>query len=179
VAYRHAISGDAPGIARLHAESWRKHYRGAYSDDFLDHAVMGDRLAIWTQRTRELGPDEYTLVAETDEGIIGFAHTILDDDPRWGALLENLHVATSLHRSGIGTRLLVGTGHAIVQRAPSKRLYLWVLEQNVAAQAFYRTMGGTCVERALAPAPGGHPARLSGSPHRLRYVWPDLSVFAE
>jgi GNAT superfamily N-acetyltransferase len=179
VEYRAASSSDASGIARLHAESWQKHYRGAYSDDFLDHGVMGDRLAIWTQRTRERRPAEYTLVAETDEGIVGFAHTILDEDPRWGALLENLHVVTSLHRSGIGTRLLVGTAHAIVQHAASKRLYLWVLEQNVAAQAFYRGMGGTCVERALAAAPGDDPARLSGSPHRLRYVWPDLSVFAE
>jgi hypothetical protein len=58
-------------------------------------------------------------------------------------------------------------------------VYLWVLEQNVGAQAFYQTMGGACVERALAPAPGGDLARLNGNPCRLRYVWPDPNVLLE
>ncbi len=26
-------------------------------------------------------------------GLIGFAHTAFDEDPTWGALLDNLHVA--------------------------------------------------------------------------------------
>jgi hypothetical protein len=36
VRIRVADSSDAPAIAALHAESWRRHYRGAYSDAFLD-----------------------------------------------------------------------------------------------------------------------------------------------
>jgi hypothetical protein len=52
-------------------------------------------------------------------------------------------------------------------------LYLWVLEQNTAAQAFYEAKGGRCVERGLAPPPGGDPDRLVGAPRRLRYIWPD------
>jgi ribosomal protein S18 acetylase RimI-like enzyme len=179
VEYRPASSSDAAGIAKLHAESWRKYYRGAYSDRFLDHSVTSDRLAVWTQQTREKQADEYTLVAESDERIMGFAHTILGDDPKWGALLENLHVASVMQRSGIGTQLMVGTADAIVERAPSRGLYLWVLEQNAAAQAFYHSFGGACVERSLAPAPGGDPSRLSGNPYRMRYVWPDPNVLLE
>ncbi|EPJ42628.1 hypothetical protein STAFG_0002 [Streptomyces afghaniensis 772] len=32
-------------------------------------------------------------------------------------------------------------------------MYLWVLEQNTAAQEFYRALGCTCVEKALVPPP--------------------------
>jgi hypothetical protein len=57
-------------------------------------------------------------------------------------------------------------------------LYLWVLEQNVAAQAFYRALGGTVVERGKVPDPGGVPGRLGGSPGCLRVAWPDASALA-
>jgi hypothetical protein len=47
-------------------------------------------------------------------------------------------------------------------------LYLWVLEQNTDAQAFYRARGGTPVERAWrGPFPGG------GHAFSFRYAWPD------
>ena len=33
--------------------------------------------------------------------VVGFVHMILDEDPRWGALLDNLHVTHRLKRHGI------------------------------------------------------------------------------
>jgi hypothetical protein len=50
-------------------------------------------------------------------------------------------------------------------------LYLWVLEQNVDAQAFYHARGGRCVERTPVSPPGGIPSRLTGAPMKLRYAW--------
>jgi hypothetical protein len=50
-----------------------------------------------------------------------------------------------------------------------------VLEQNSDARAFYVARGGTCVERADVPPPGGDLARLNSQPIGLRYVWPDGS----
>jgi len=52
-------------------------------------------------------------------------------------------------------------------------MYLWVLEQNTGAQAFYAASGGRAAERAFADSPGGVPGRLQGRPAKLRYVWPD------
>jgi ribosomal protein S18 acetylase RimI-like enzyme len=115
-------------------------------------------------------------VAERDGTVVGFAHTIVDDDPVWGALIDNLHVAHALRRHGIGRRLLAASARFVVKRTPSAGLYLWVLEQNQAAQNFYEALGGRSVERCRALPPGGDPARLDGTPFRLRYVWPDLSV---
>jgi hypothetical protein len=57
-------------------------------------------------------------------------------------------------------------------------MYLWVLEQNTAAQQFYRALGGTCVEVAPVPPPGGVPARLNGFPKGLRIAWSDTSLLA-
>lgn len=50
LSFRLAAATDAAAIADLHAQSWRRHYRGAYSDAFLDGDVAADRLAAWTER---------------------------------------------------------------------------------------------------------------------------------
>jgi ribosomal protein S18 acetylase RimI-like enzyme len=171
--YREATAADAAAIAGLHADSWRRHYRGAYLDSFLDGDVIADRMAEWADRLSRPAPDRYTVVADLGGAIAGFAHTILDADPRWGAFLDNLHVRHDMKRRGIGARLLAETVRAVASRRPSAGLYLWVLEQNTAAQAFYRAQGGSCVERELAgPFPGG------GHAFSFRYAWPDLSTLA-
>jgi GNAT superfamily N-acetyltransferase len=173
--FRPAGPGDAAAVARLHADSWRRHYRGAFADDFLDRDVEGYLRPVWTERLAVPDPRARTILAEHDGVVTGLAHTLLGEDPVWGALLDNLHVAYGLKGQGIGTRLLALTARAVLDAAPSRGLYLWVLEQNSAARAFYAARGGTCVGREPAPAPGGDPARLNGTPMGLRYAWPDPS----
>ena len=172
VRFRSARATDAQAIASLHADSWRRHYRGAYSDAFLDADVVQDRLSVWIGRLSDPPPEAVTIIAKRDPGVVGFVHGILGEDPIWGALVDNLHVTHRLQRRGIGARLLTLIGRAVVDRTPSSGLYLWVLEQNTDAQAFYAARGGTCVGRELASAPGGDPRRLNGAPVKLRYAWP-------
>jgi hypothetical protein len=50
ITFRDASARDIEAIATLHADSWRRHYRGAYLDSFLDGDVVADRLAVWGQR---------------------------------------------------------------------------------------------------------------------------------
>jgi hypothetical protein len=173
--FRTAGAGDAHAIARLHADSWQRHYRGAFSDAFLDNDVAGYLLPVWTERLARPDPQARTILAELDGVVVGLAHTILGEHPRWGAFLDNLHVAHGLKRQRIGTRLLALTGREVVTSAPSSGLHLWVLEQNSDARAFYAARGGACVERADVPPPGGDPARLNGKPVGLRYAWRDAS----
>jgi GNAT superfamily N-acetyltransferase len=165
--FRLADASDAEAVAALHADSWRRHYRGAYSDAYLDGDVEGDRVAVWTVRLAEPDRPSQTIVAEDGGRIVAFAHTVFDDDPRWGALLDNLHVVHGNKRRGIGSRLLTLTARAVIARGTG--LYLWVLEQNVDAQAFYESRGARCVERVLI-TPSRH---LNGSPAALRYAWAD------
>ena len=115
---RAAGPSDVEAIAALHADSWRRNYRGAYSDEFLDGDVTADRLLIWTERINEPRPTQATIVAERASKLIGFAHTIFDDDPTWGAFLENLHVTHGLTRNGVGTRLMTATAKVVVAHQP-------------------------------------------------------------
>ncbi|MGH3342047.1 MAG: GNAT family N-acetyltransferase [Carbonactinosporaceae bacterium] len=168
--YRPATKRDAEAIAALHAESWRTNYRGAFSETFLDGEVFEDRWAVWSERLSEIGRSHDTVVSEDAGVIIGFAHTVLDHDPVWGAFLDNLHVARQAKRRGVGTQLMARSATAILARGRHRSLYLLVLETNAAAQAFYEARGGTCVGSEVSEPPGG------GSIVGLRYVWKDSSV---
>lgn len=175
VRFRRASVDDANNVAALHADSWRRHYRGAYSDSFLDGDVLGDRKTVWSERLAEPGHSR-TILAEDDAGLIGFIHVIFDDDPRWGSLIDNLHVDSSRRRGGVGTALLVRAGDAIRDQAAMPAAYLWVLDQNTAAQNFYRARGGVFVEKVAVPPPGGVASRLIGSPVGIRVAWPELFI---
>jgi GNAT superfamily N-acetyltransferase len=174
VQFRSAGPSDAAAIAALHAESWRRHYRGAYSDAFLDGDVLADRLEVWSQRLEVSDGGGHTVLAEDAGSPIAFVHTVFDDDRTWGALLDNLHVIPGHKRRRVGSRLMGLSASEAIERGTG--LYLWVLEQNVDAQAFYASRGGECVERALASPPGAVADRLNGSPVKLRYAWADPAV---
>jgi GNAT superfamily N-acetyltransferase len=170
VRLRPADADDAAPIASLHADSWRRHYRGAYADSFLDSDVAADRRSVWSARL-DATLNSRTFVAEAAGRMVGFIHVIFDHDPQWGSLVDNLHVTPDKHRTGIGTKLLSHAARTVVERARTNQMYLWVLEQNTAAQHFYRASGATCVETAAVSPPGGDPSRLHGTPRKLRMAW--------
>lgn len=172
---RSADANDAPAVAALHTDSWRRHYRGAYSDSYLDGDVEADRLNVWSERLSDQDAETVTILAEDGSSLVGFAHTVLDADEEWGALLDNLHVVHARQRCGIGRRLVTETARALVERRPSSPFHLWVLEQNRAAQAFYEALGGSRADRRLVIPPGGDPARLNGTPYCYRYAWRDAA----
>jgi ribosomal protein S18 acetylase RimI-like enzyme len=146
-----------------------------YADAFLDHDVDADRLDTWTTRAHQPRPDACVLVAEADGVVVGFSYTICDHDPDFGSMLENLHVGRTRKGQGIGTQLMAMTAENLVQRGTAGGLYLWVLEPNTAARAFYDARGGRCVELRTSPPPGGDPANLVGAPRLCRYVWSDVA----
>jgi ribosomal protein S18 acetylase RimI-like enzyme len=158
----------------LHADSWRRFYRGAYSDEFLDGDVRADRQLVWSARLSQPSIATRTLVATTsDEGIVGFVHVVLDEDSTWGSLVDNIHVEERYQRTGIGSQLIAIAAEIVADSATASGLYLWVLEQNTSAQAFYQRHGATCAEKTPVQPPNGVQTRLNGSPMKLRYVWAD------
>ncbi|MEU8241269.1 GNAT family N-acetyltransferase [Actinoplanes missouriensis] len=172
--FRSAGPADAGRIAALHADSWRRHYRGAYSDSFLDGDVVADRHAVWSARLAAPAGSA-TILAEQDDRLAGFVHVVFDADPRWGSLVDNLHVVHDQHRTGLGTLLLGHAARAATEHATGAAHYLWVLRQNVAAQGFYTARGGVHVETVTVAPPGGDPTRLAGRPEKMRMAWDDLS----
>jgi ribosomal protein S18 acetylase RimI-like enzyme len=166
---RPATAQDSMAIALLHADSWRRNYRGAYTDAFLDGDVEANRRAVWAERLTDPGVDQRTIVAEIDDGLVGFVHLVCDDDPEWGALVDNLHVTHDRKGEGIGTALMAAAAQALLDARPaSPRIYLWVQERNTAAKAFYEARGGARVGSGIVNPPDGGPTSI-----KFRYAWPD------
>jgi predicted N-acetyltransferase YhbS len=164
---RRATPGDVDGIAALHADSWRRNYRGAFPDTFLDGDLVAERRAVWTDRLTHPGPVDLTLVADDGTGaVVGLAHTVLDSHPEWGALLDNLHVRHGLKGQGLGRRLVAATVEAVVAHDPAAGLHVEVLAQNTPAQAFYVRLGATLAHTAEFDTPG------AGRALAHVYTWP-------
>jgi hypothetical protein len=95
---RAAGPGDAEAIGLLHADSWRRHYRGAYADSFLDGNVLAERRSVWSARLAAPTASA-TVITEDGTGLVGFVHVVFDEDERWGSLLDNLHVTHDRRRA--------------------------------------------------------------------------------
>jgi ribosomal protein S18 acetylase RimI-like enzyme len=175
--FRAATADDAGSIAALHADSWRRHYRGAYADSFLDGDVLADRREVWTSRLTEPAGRTVTILAEDQGALTGFVHVVLDDDPVWGSLVDNLHVTNALRGRGIGAALMARAARSVLGGAARSRMYLWVLQQNEAAQGFYGSVGGVAAGSGVVGGPGGA-HRLVGTPGKFRYAWHEEAVTA-
>lgn len=173
IRYRLARNSDAEAIGALHAESWRRSYRGMLPDAFLDHDVFADRAAVWQERLNATDEQRtaVTIVAELDGEIAAFAHSVVDEDREWGTLLDNLHVRHNVKRLGIGKRLMAETAAWLEERESASGLYLWVLESNMPARQFYDSLGGRLAGRGVSHEGGG-------SAPSLRYWWPQLGLLS-
>jgi GNAT superfamily N-acetyltransferase len=168
---RDATRADAEAVANLHADSWRRHYRGAYDNDYLDGDVFAERRAVWAERLAHTDRTAArTILAVDGDTLLGFSHVMFDDDPTYGALVDNLHVTFGHKRGGIGTRLMVASARAVLDRPHPTGLYLWALQMNTAGRAFYRAIGGEEAGEELSELEGG------GAAVAVRYSWPDPYV---
>lgn len=159
VVFRDATAVDTAGIAKLHADSWRLHYRGAFTDEYLDGEIFEEREAVWRERLSAPARNQYVVVAEDAGELVGFACAYGADDERWGTLLDNVHVRADRQSSGLGARLISYVAKWSAANHPRCGLYLWVLGQNVRAQSFYTRLGGRDVAVVMwVPSPGGRDA---------------------
>lgn len=139
-----AGAGDAPEVARLHAESWRHAYRGLLPDTYLDGQAGSERLAAWSARLRDgaEGPLEVTL-AHVDGRAAGFSCLRPLAEPERGVYLDNLHVLPGFQGFGLGKHLLAHCAGRAAGAWPGRPLFLYVLDGNAQARDFYRRLGGT------------------------------------
>lgn len=168
--YRPATPADADAIAALHAQSWRQSYRGILTDAYLDGDIFADRQAVWQGRLSDPAPNQFLLVAEAGGAVQGFVCAFGDDDPRWGTLVDNLHVSQALKGRGVGTALLERVGDWVKAGRQHPGFHLWVFEKNHAARRFYANRGGETVEQDVKDNPGG------GQALTFRIAWPTATL---
>jgi ribosomal protein S18 acetylase RimI-like enzyme len=155
-------------VARLHADSWRRTYRGMMRDEYLDGDVVEDRLRVWRERLTSPAANQAVFVAEADAQLAGFVCIYSDDDPRWGSLIDNLHVRHDLQKAGTGRLLMRKAADWCAAAHPGKGMYLYVMRANTNAIAFYERLGGVNVESVDHPNSAG-----GGTAHVFRYAWPE------
>ena len=160
----HAISvADLDAVAALHCASWRIAYRGILTAAYLDGDLLTDRREVWHLKLSMMTERQFGWLAKHDGEPVGFVFASIDHDPTWGTLVDNLHVLPSHHGAGIGRGLLMAVAHFARERAKANAthagLFLWCLEQNIRARAFYEHLGAEAVERIVSTAADGqsHP----------------------
>jgi ribosomal protein S18 acetylase RimI-like enzyme len=171
---REAIAEDIASIAALHAESWRRTYRGMFADAFLDGDVIGNRLEVWRDRLDRPRDDQFVAVAVAGGRIGGFVCAYGAAHPEWGSLVDNLHVSADVQRGGLGLALMRETGAWLERRYTNAAVHLWVAEPNHHARLFYERLGAVNAETMRKANPGG------GTGSYCRYMWarPELITHA-
>lgn len=164
-----ATASDAAAIALLHAQSWRIAYRGLLTDEYLDAHVLRDRASFWSARFASPEPERRLVLKACDESaLLGFVCVLLDEEPAWGARLDNLHVSPGLKGTGIGYALFQAAREWTANMLPDPSMHLWCVERNLVARRFYDRQGGSVVETAVRPIAQGLCLP------ELRYLWPPL-----
>ena len=166
---RSAQFSDYAMIAKLHAKSWQQNYRGIFSHPFLDKEVEQERSGFWYNKLKFPKENQQVTVASLDENMVGFSCLLLNDDPAFGSLLDNLHVSMTLQKSGVGKLLMKECAKSICDKSNTKKMYLWVYESNKNAIRFYERLGGINVETADRQNEDGTKAKA------LRCIWTDGS----
>ena len=133
---RRATVDDAAGIARVHVAAWREAYAGRMPADFLASLDVERRARGWA--TILSAGESDAFVAERNGEIVGWATAGAgrDDDAPRDRELEGIYLLASAYGSGAGQQLL----DAAIGDAPA---YLWVMDGNGRAEAFYRRNGFT------------------------------------
>lgn len=135
---RPADPADAAGIAEVHVRTWQHAYRGLMPDAYLDALDVSARAARWQRilAGEHVGGRGANHVAVAGDRVVGFSTCgpARDDPAPQPRELYAIYVDPSAHGIGVAAPLL----DAAIGADPA---YLWVLDGNARAIAFYEKHG--------------------------------------
>jgi GNAT superfamily N-acetyltransferase len=157
---REARIGELDAAASVRARCWRESFGAVVPRDVLDNAEAWapDEAERWASEMLNRGAT-YWLALDPAGEIVGVAHADAASEPDAPAslFLETLYVLDRAKGSGLAGALL---HRAIGDELPA---YLWVIEGNERAVAFYRrhAFEPDGVVRDITPGwPGGRALRM-------------------
>ncbi|MDQ3929093.1 MAG: GNAT family N-acetyltransferase [Chloroflexota bacterium] len=140
---REATPADAPGIAKVHVDSWRTTYRGILPDDFLAGLSYEARERYWAGAIGNPDYRGFLYVAEDGPGnIVGFAAggPPQTEETTYEGELYVIYVLEGYQGRGIGRKLV----SAVVSRLNETGIHsmlVWVISSNP-FRRFYEVLGG-------------------------------------
>ncbi len=137
---RHAEPDDADAVETIRIRGWRTAYRHVFPPSDLDALrIDGER---WRRRFELPPPGWSTFVVEDGEQrVVGFASVGPSRDEQGPGELYAIYVDPDAWSTGAG-RALIETAEEQLRREYAVA-YLWVLEDNPRARAFYERAGWT------------------------------------
>ena len=151
---------DAEEVGRVHVRVWQEAYAGLMPAAYLDSLDPDEFAAHWRERLLAPRDGVRHWLARDEAGIVGLATSgpARDDHAPTPWQLYAINVLARGHGTGVGSALLDA---ALGDRAA----YLWVVEGNHRAIAFYRKHGFTDDGvRDLLPETGTPEVRMSRPP---------------
>ena len=136
---RPATRADISEMSRIHARSWKAAYLGLIPQAYLDEL----REDLWVPLFEQsLCNGTEALLALCENLSIGCATYCAARDEAlagWGEV-PSIYVLPEYFHGGTGTLLLQGAFDGLRDKGYSQA-YLWVLESNLRARAFYEHLG--------------------------------------
>ncbi|HUO11382.1 MAG TPA: GNAT family N-acetyltransferase [Caulobacteraceae bacterium] len=163
---------DAEELGRVHVRAWRETYPGLLPQAYLNRMSPKLHARRFHQELMRAKAGQVTLVAESAEGAVGYAHAaLLSGEGRSAdAEVQTLYVLRSAQRAGVGRGLL--SACARVMRAQGAgSLMLFVLTGNEPARRFYERLGGEAFAEVASHGWGEAVTETA-------YRWADIGVLA-
>ena len=145
---------DLFAVSRVYEESWRAAYRGILPQAYLDSIPAGK----WVPYLEQAG--RTTLLLLDGEKFVGTASCCpsrISALSGWGEIVS-LYLLPEYWGKGCG-KLLFSAAVEQLETMGCRDLFLWVLEENQRARAFYARMGFRPSASYLDDEIGGMPVR--------------------
>ncbi|MBR6223540.1 MAG: GNAT family N-acetyltransferase [Lachnospiraceae bacterium] len=152
-------SDDRKAISKIYERSWKYAYRDIIPQEFLDSIPEGQ----WTKKLDN--PEWSTMVCVENGEYVGtssFCKSRFEQFPESGEVIS-IYFLPEYMGKGYGKKLLEAVLKELKQRGFTE-VFLWVLEDNQRARAFYERFGFECTDDYLEDCIGGKKLR------EVRYV---------
>lgn len=138
---RTAKPTDVFDLAELEVRSWRASYGSIFPASELQKMSVERRAISWARTLEQTAYQSVALVAEADDGVVGFLQAGPARGSNTGRIGEiySIYVDPERWGRGIGTALMDVTFDFMAPRF--EKAVLWVVRENEKARRFYEARG--------------------------------------
>jgi ribosomal protein S18 acetylase RimI-like enzyme len=147
ISIRKAQVDDSYALAQIKVNTWRNAYRGLISNIILDKMDIDQNVRIWKKTLSEESQNNVVCVAESPQGILGYAVFGKSNESNFSNFGEvaAIYVSPENQSQGVG-KSLMKFGDEIFHSQDYKGAVLWVLAKNLPSIAFYKSLGWEATE---------------------------------